>query len=395
MKPFWRSPAGKTRPTPNDDDMTLHLDDATTLTAQAPTSPVNHADFVAVAEQQAIADASRPVHDADSLSTGSRELAYLSRLDSWGQVKASEATIRANDDYLNQQSIIGAIEACSRQQRRAQERTAQAEAEAQEAKAVCVAGVGASATARVEQGGYAFRRYVVMGLVALAFAGEIQLNYLGLSFFALSALETYVIAVAVAIILFAGAGQVVHAFQDRNPAKWVALVGFLSVLVSVAIMLTVLREAAVTLSTTDVSGLGPSGAASPSGPTLLRVSSFVGLTAMQIAFPLTIALIELLDSPEAKAYHQALRRLAKAKRKEQLLESKHPDLPERMEVARMRARSAQERPELERDLIDRVVEDAQDTYVCTYLQASGSPEVTTAMDIRLDATERRASQAER
>lgn len=394
MKNFFRSLTGKNRQTFTDDDnMTVHFDDATALMEQVPTSPANHADFLTTAEQQAINDAARPIHDADSLSTGTRQLDYLKRLASWGEVKVSEAKIRANQDYLNQASMNAALKAALRRQKEAEERTVQAESEVEEAKAACSAVIGASATARVEQEYYGWRRIGLLSLVILAFFGEVVFNYMGLSFFSLGQVPTYFIAFGLAVVLFAGAQQVAHSFQDRHPARWVALVSFLLVLVSVSVMLTVLRDAAATLAIADASGLGPSGADSSSASTdhFLRVTSFIGLIAMQIAFPLTIAFIELLDRPEARAYHQALQRLTNAKKEEDALKQKHPDLPERIETAEMRFEAVQERISNEAELIRRSVADAQDVYVSAYLQAAGSPEVTTAMGIRLDAVEQRGS----
>ena len=50
--------------------LSLHYDDARGFSDQTPVTPANHAEMLAVAEQHGIADATRPVHDADSLSTG-------------------------------------------------------------------------------------------------------------------------------------------------------------------------------------------------------------------------------------------------------------------------------------------------------------------------------------
>lgn len=385
MKYFFPALTGMNRRTLVESDLTAHSDDASALTAQVPTTPANHATFLATAEQQAIADANSPIHDADSLSTGTRQLEYLKRLASWGQVKVSEARIRANEDCLNQLSMIGALKATLRQQQEAEKRTARAKAEADEARAACIASIGSSATARVEEKSYVARRRWLIGAVIVAFAGEIMFNYMGLSFFSLGVAETYIIAIALAVILFVGARQVARSFQDRHPAKWLALGGFLVVLVCVSVMLTVLRDAAATQAASDLSGLGPSDAGAATTGQFLKVATIAGLMTMQIAFPLTIAFIELLDTPEAMVYHQALRKVATLTKKENRLKHRHPDLPERIEAAEMRSTAVDERVQNEIELIRRAVADAQNVYITTFVHTAGSPEVTTAMDIRLDA----------
>ena len=50
--------------------LSLHYDDARRFSDQTPVTPANHAEMLSVAEQHGNADATRPVHDADSLSTG-------------------------------------------------------------------------------------------------------------------------------------------------------------------------------------------------------------------------------------------------------------------------------------------------------------------------------------
>ena len=289
MKYFFPALTGMNRRTLVESDLTAHSDDASALTAQVPTTPANHATFLAIAEQQAIADANSPIHDADSLSTGTRQLEYLKRLASWGQVKVSEARIRANEDCLNQLSMIGALKATLRQQQEAEKRTARAKAEADEARAACIASIGSSATARVEKKSYVLRHFGLLSAVVVAFGGEILFNYMGLSFLGLGVVETYIIAGALAIILFAAARQVACSFQDRHPAKWLALGSFLVVLVCVSVMLTALRDAAITQAASDLSGLGPSDAGAATTGKFLKVATTAGLTTMQIAFPLTIA----------------------------------------------------------------------------------------------------------
>lgn len=391
MKYFFPALTGMNRRTLVESDLTAHSDDASALTAQVPTTPANHATFLATAEQQAIADANSPIHDADSLSTGTRQLEYLKRLASWGQVKVSEARIRANEDCLNQLSMIGALKATLRQQQEAEKRTARAKAEADEARAACIASIGSSATARVEKKSYILRHFGLLSAVVVAFGGEILFNYMGLSFLGLGVVETYIIAGALAIILFAAARQVACSFQDRHPAKWLALGSFLVVLVCVSVMLTALRDAAITQAASDLSGLGPSDAGAATTGKFLKVATTAGLTTMQIAFPLTIAFIELLDTPEAKVYHQALRKVETLTTKENRLKQKYPDLPERIEAADIRSKAVDERIQNEIELIGHAVADAQNVYITTFIHTVGSPEVTTAMDIRLDAIEQQVS----
>ena len=89
--------------------LSLHYDDARGFSDQTPVTPANHAEMLAVAEQHGIADATRPVHDADSLSTGERPLEFLRRLEAWGRVKVTEAHLRIRSTLADQdrESKIG------------------------------------------------------------------------------------------------------------------------------------------------------------------------------------------------------------------------------------------------------------------------------------------------
>ena len=86
---FRRRPRRPIDPADMLEDLSFYRDDARDLSEQTPITVTNHAEMLSVAEQHGIADATRPVHDADSLSTGHRPLEFARRLEAWGRVKVA------------------------------------------------------------------------------------------------------------------------------------------------------------------------------------------------------------------------------------------------------------------------------------------------------------------
>ena len=89
----------------------------------------------------------------------------------------------------------------------------------------------------------------------------------------------------------------------------------------------------------------------------------------------------------ARVFGKALREVRKAEKRAKTLAKKLPALRERLDVAEARLIMIEARAEEEVELIDRIVEDAKEAYLTTFIQAAGDPEVTSAMEQRLDAIE--------
>lgn len=374
-------PADQIDPADMLEDLSFYRDDARDLSEQTPVTVTNHAEMLSVAEQHGIADATRPVHDADSLSTGHRPLEFIRRLEAWGRVKVAEARMRAHETLADQRSIIGAITAALRNQTEAEQEVDRARARAESAKEECAAILGSAATAWVEAAG--FMPVILLLIILIAFGGEVAFNNYALGMLDMGFAETLAIAFAVGVALCACATQVARLFQNkRYLLGGAAALLFTAVLICTALMLTFLRQEAVVTAGDDVSG-----ATAVDAPEGFDQFTLLGFFAIQFILPITIGLIEYLDHPVARVFGKALREVRKAEKRAKALAKKLPALRERLDVAEARLIMIEARAEEEVELIDRIVDDAKETYLTAFLQAAGDPEVTSAMEQRLEAIE--------
>ena len=237
-------PADQIDPADMLEDLSFYRDDARDLSEQTPITVTNHAEMLSVAEQHGIADATRPVHNADSLSTGHRPLEFIRRLEAWGRVKVTEARMRAHETLADQRSIIGAITAALRNQTEAEQEVDRARARAESAKEECAAILGPAATAWVEAAG--FMPVILLLIILIAFGGEVAFNNYALGMLDMGFAETLAIAFAVGVALCACATQVARLFQNkRYLLGGAAALLFTAVLICTALMLTFLRQEAV------------------------------------------------------------------------------------------------------------------------------------------------------
>ena len=194
-------PADQIDPADMLEDLSFYRDDARDLSEQTPITVTNHAEMLSVAEQHGIADATRPVHDADSLSTGHRPLEFIRRLEAWGRVKVAEAHMRAHETLADQRSIIGAITAALRNQTEAEQEVDRARARAERAKEKCAAILGPTATAWVEAAG--LMPVILLFIILIAFGGEVAFNNYALGMLDMGFAETLAIAFALGVALCA------------------------------------------------------------------------------------------------------------------------------------------------------------------------------------------------
>ena len=374
-------PADQIDPADMLEDLSFYRDDARDLSEQTPITVTNHAEMLSVAEQHGIADATRPVHDADSLSTGHRPLQFTRRIESWGRVKTTETRMRAHETLADQRSIAGAITAALRNQTEAEQKVDWARARAESAKEECVAILGPTVTAWVEAAGP--MPAILTIIVLIAFGGEVAFNNYALGMLDMGFAETLAIAVALGVALCACATQIARLFQNKRYLLGgaVALL-FTAVLICTALMLTFLRQEAIVTAGDDVSG-----ATAVDAPDGFNQSTLLGFFAIQFLLPVVIGLIEYLDHPVARVFGKALREVRKAEKRAKALAKKLPALRERLDVAEARMIMIEARAEEEVELIDRIVEDAKEAYLIAFIQAAGDPEVTSALEQRLEAIE--------
>ena len=364
--------------------LSLHYDDARRFSDQTPVTPANHAEMLSVAEQHGIADATRPVHDADSLSTGERPLEFLRRLEAWGRVKVTEAHLRIRSTRADQQSVIGAISAAERVQAEAEQEAERARAEAESAKKECTATLGPAATARVESDWPVFFFYII---IIAAFAGEVFFNIFALETLRMGTAETVVIAFVLGAVIFIFATQIAHIFQNQRRILGISsTLLFAILLIAVCLMLTRLRQHAMVNASTSSSGASDTN----NGTVIADVFNWLtstGLFSIQLVFPITIGIMEYLDHPVARRLRKTLNEARDARARFQDLLKKHADLRERLEAAEARENMLNDYLQDEVELIDRIVEDAKEAYLIAFIQAAGDPEVTSALEQRLEAIE--------
>ena len=364
--------------------LSLHYDDARRFSDQTPVTPANHAEMLSVAEQHGIADATRPVHDADSLSTGERPLEFLRRLEAWGRVKVTEAHLRTRSTRADQQSVIGAISAAERVQAEAEQEAERALAEAESAKKECTAILGPAATARVES---AKPIPFLFLIIIVAFCGEVAFNIFALETLEMGGIETVVIALVLGAVIFIFTTQIAHIFQNQRRILGLSsALLFAVLLIAVCLMLTRLRQHAIVNAGADVSGASDTSDSAVADDVFNWLTS-TGLFSIQLVFPIAIGIMEYLDHPVARRLRKTLNEARDARTRFQDLLKKHADLRERLEAAEARETMLNDYLQDEVELIDRIVEDAKEAYLIAFLQAAGDPEVTSALEQRLAAIE--------
>ena len=365
--------------------LSLHYDDARGFSDQTPVTPANHAEMLAVAEQHGIADATRPVHDADSLSTGERPLEFLRRLEAWGRVKVTEAHLRIRSTLADQQSVIGAIRAAERVQDEAEQEAEQARAEAESARKECMALLGPAATARVESAKPV--PFLFFIIIIVAFCGEVAFNIFALETLEMGWIETIVIALVLGAVIFVFTTQIAHIFQNQYRILGISsALLFAVLLITVCLMLTRLRQHAIVNAGVNVSGASDASDSAVADDVFNWLTS-TGLFSIQLVFPIAIGIMEYLDHPVARRLRKTLNEARDARARFQDLLKKHADLRERLEAAEARETMLNDYLQDEVELIDRIVEDAKEAYLIAFIQAAGDPEVTSALEQRLEAIE--------
>ena len=378
---FRRRPRRPIDPADMLEDLSFYRDDARDLSEQTPITVTNHAEMLSVAEQHGIADATRPVHDADSLSTGHRPLEFTRRLEAWGRVKVAEVRMRAHETLADQRSIAGAITAALRDQTEAEQEVDRARARAATAKEECMALLDPAVTARTES---ALHMRFLPLITIVAFSGEVIFNTFALRELRMNTPESFVVALALGVVVYVFTATIAHAFQNKKRILGGVAAFFFAILLTfICLMLTFLRQNVVATISGNASGASDAtGAATIFGP-----SAFAGLFFIQLIFPIAIGIMEYLDHPVARVFGKALREVRKAEKRAKALAKKLPALRERLDVAEARLIMIEARAEEEVELIDRIVEDAKEAYLIAFIQAAGDPEVTSALEQRLEAIE--------
>ena len=199
--------------------------------------------------------------------------------------------------------------------------------------------------------------------------------------------ETVVIAFVLGAVIFIFATQIAHIFQNQRRILGISsILLFAILLIAVCLMLTRLRQHAMVNASTSSSGASDTN----NGTVIADVFNWLtstGLFSIQLVFPITIGIMEYLDHPVARRLRKTLNEARDARARFQDLLKKHADLRERLEAAEARENMLNDYLQDEVELIDRIVEDAKEAYLIAFIQAAGDPEVTSALEQRLDAIE--------
>lgn len=356
------------------------VDDSRELLQQTPITPANHADMLVVAKQNGATDATAPVHDADSLVAGDRVLAFWERIQAWSQVKQTEASIRWSQNSANQASIIAALKATQRGIDEAREAAEAAQAREDEYRRETLDALGPAATARAARE-TKWQPRKVSATLFLSFAGEIGINVAALKQMAIGTFESSAIALTLSLIVFIFAHKTAHAFQERRWWLAATMTTLLTgLLLPITLMFTTLRIATLNAGQEDASGAQTSASLSDYGNLL-----FAGMLTIQLIFPLAAGLTAYLDHPVTNTLRDRTLATKKALQKVEAMQKAHPDLVERIEAAQERRSQCAFLMQQEHALITLMAGDAQTAYVQAFLQAAADPEVTSAMEQRLEA----------